>query len=231
MNLSHATALVTGGSRGIGYETARELKVRGARVAICGRDEAQVKKAAEELDCLGIRADVGVAADVDRCVAEVLDAYGAFDVLINNAAYGYFAPLAEIDLESFQALLQTNLVGAMLVAQASVRHFLAEGKKGHIVNVGSTAARRGFPRGTPYVATKFALSGMTECWRMELRKSNIRVMQVDPSEVLTGFGGGEPRVSERKLRPAEIAHAICAMLTMDDRGFIPNLEIWATNPD
>lgn len=212
MNLAKATVLVTGGSRGIGYETARELKVRGARVAICGRDEAQLKKAAGELDCLGIQADVGVAADVERMVAEVVEAFDGFDVLVNNAAYGYFAPLVDIELDAFEALIRTNLVGAMLVGQASVRHFLETGVPGHILNVGSTAARRGFPRGTPYAATKFALSGMTECWRAELRKSNIRVMQVDPSEVLTGFGGGEPTASDRKLRPAEIAHAICAML-------------------
>ena len=231
MNLAKAKVLVTGGSRGIGYETARELKVRGAQVAICGRDAAQLEKAAGELQCVAIPADVGVAADVQRMVDEVAEAFGGFNTLINNAAYGYFAKLVDVELERFEALLRTNLTGAMLVGQACVRHFLERGTRGHIVNVGSTAARRGFPRGTPYAATKFALSAMTECWRAELRKEDIRVMQIDPSEVLTGFGGGEPRESERKLRPMEIAHAICAMLEMDDRGFIPGLEVWATNPD
>ena len=84
--------------------------------------------------------------------------------------------------------------------------------------------------GTAYVASKFALSGMTECWRAELRKHDIRVMQINPSEVQTDFFRGRPH-SERKLRAAEIAHAALSMLEMDDRGFITELSVWATNPD
>ena len=105
---------------------------------------------------------------------------------------------------------------------------------GQIVNVSSTAGSRGFAGGTAYVASKFALGGMTECWRAELRKHDIRVMQVNPSEVLTNFStaaGGSQKPSERKLRSEEIAHAIASMLSMDDRGFTTELTVFATNPD
>jgi 3-oxoacyl-[acyl-carrier protein] reductase len=121
----------------------------------------------------------------------------------------------------------------MLVARDSARHFI-ERKGGNIINVSSTAGQRGFAGGTAYVASKFALSGMTQCWRTELRHHNIRVMQINPSEVQTDFFSvaGEARtLSERKLRPVDIAHAIIGMLEMEDRGFITDTTVWATNPD
>ena len=151
-------------------------------------------------------------------------------MLVNNAAFGYFAPLVDIELEPFEHMMRTNLTGAMLAGRSCARHFVRQ-KRGHIVNVGSTAARRGFPRGTAYAASKFALAGMTECWRAELRPHDIRVTQIDPSEVLTGFGGREPPRSTRKLRPEEIAQLIVSVLELDDRGFVPQFEVWATNPD
>ena len=125
------------------------------------------------------------------------------------------------------------LLGAMLMARESARHFVQR-NTGNIVNVSSTAGRKGFAEGTAYVASKFALGGMTECWRAELRVHNIRVMQINPSEVLTRFSataGYDQAQSQRKLRAVEIAHAILGMLSMDDRGFTTELTVFATNPD
>jgi 3-oxoacyl-[acyl-carrier protein] reductase len=121
----------------------------------------------------------------------------------------------------------------MLVARESARHFIERGG-GSIVNIASTAGQRGFAGGTAYASSKFALSGMTECWRAELRKHDIRVMQINPSEVQTDFfavAGRERPLSERKLHPGDIAHAIVAMVEMEDRGFVPEMSVWATNPD
>src|SRR4029079_1683042 len=120
-----------------------------------------------------------------------------------------------------QRVFATNVFGAMVVARESARHFVKK-NYGNIVNVASSAALRGFAGGTAYVASKFALSGMTECWRAELRKSNVRVMQINPSEVQTECLRGRPH-SERKLRALEIAHAVLSMLTMDDRGFVTEM--------
>lgn len=234
MDVSEARALVTGGSSGIGLETARQLVERGAKVAICGRDESRLNEAAKSIGALAIHADVAVEADVVRMVRQVVQAFGGYDVLINNAGFGVFAPLLETDLAAMQRVFATNVFGAMLVGRESARHFIAQ-DYGNIVNVASSAGRRGFAGGTAYAASKFALSGMTECWRAELRKHNVRVMQIDPSEVQTEFvvSSGRPAraYSERKLRASDIAQTIVSMLELPDRGFITETAVWATNPD
>ncbi|HXG59237.1 MAG TPA: SDR family oxidoreductase [Thermoanaerobaculia bacterium] len=233
MNLDSAKVLVTGGSSGIGRETARQLAARGARVAICGRDRAKLARAAEELGAVAIEADVSREDQVVRLVSTVTERLGGYDVLINNAGFGSFAPLTDTTLEEMQRVFATNVFGAMLVARESARHFIRQ-SRGNIVNVASTAAQRGFAGGTAYAASKFALAGMTECWRAELRKHNVRVMQINPSEVQTEFFAAEGKArpwSDRKLRAVEIAHAIVSMLEMDDRGFVTEMTVWATNPD
>ncbi len=233
MKLSDAIALVTGGGTGIGLETARLLREHGASVAICGRRQDVLEKAAKSVDALPIVGDVGREEDAVRIVRTVIDEFGDYNTLINNAGWGRFGKLLDLDLDRFRAIMGTNVFGAMLMARESARHF-AERNTGHIVNVSSTAGSRGYAGGTAYVASKFALGGMTECWRAELRTHNIRVMQVNPSEVQTEFAsaaGYEQKLSERKLRSEEIAHAITAMLAMDDRGFTTELTVFATNPD
>jgi 3-oxoacyl-[acyl-carrier protein] reductase len=108
-----------------------------------------------------------------------------------------------------------------------------EGGGGNIINIGSTAAEKGFPGGTVYAASKFALRGMTQCWQAELRPHNVRVILIDPSEVATAFSDPQRREREaapNKLTSFEIAHVIKAVLQMDDRGMVPELAIWATNP-
>ena len=231
MDLSKAKALVTGGSSGIGLETARQLRLRGAQVAICGRDRQKLERAAGEIGALAIHADVSIETDVTRMVGAVVEAFGGYDVLINNAGFGSFAPLLETDLAAMKRLFDTNVFGAMLAARESARHFVTQ-SRGNIVNVSSTAGLRGFAGGTAYSASKFAVSSFTECWRAELRKHNIRVMQINPSEVQTAFFAGRERPqSERKLRALDIAQAICSMLEIDDRGFVTEMSVWATNPD
>ena len=233
MNIGDAKALITGGSAGIGKETARLLVEKGAKVVICGRSKDKLEAAAKEIGAVPVVADVSNEADVERLVASTVKELGGYNVLINNAGYGTFAPLVEQSTEDFNRLFATNVTGAMMVARESAKHFAAQ-DTGNIVNIASSAGLRGFAGGTAYVASKFALRGMTECWRAELRKHNIRVMLVNPSEVLTDFAaayGRDQKPSERKLRGQEIAHTIVSLLEMDDRGFTTEVSIWATNPD
>jgi 3-oxoacyl-[acyl-carrier protein] reductase len=118
------------------------------------------------------------------------------------------------------------------MAREAAKHFIKK-NRGNIVNIGSTASHRGAPNGTAYYASKFALRGMTECWRQELRKNNIRVFLVNPSEVITSFGaaaGFEQKDNPSKLRPEDIAHAVKSVLEMEDRGFVTELTVFATNP-
>jgi 3-oxoacyl-[acyl-carrier protein] reductase len=230
MDITTAKALITGGSSGIGLETARQLAQRGARVAICGRDAAKLRRAADDIGAFAIEADVAREDHIVRMVGDVIEAFDGFNVLINNAGFGHFAPLLETSLADMQRVYATNVFGAMVVAREAGKHFVAAGKGGNIVNIASTAGQRGFAGGTAYASSKFALSGMTECWRAELRKHDIRVMQINPSEVQTEFFRGRA-FSERKLRAEEIAYAIVSMLAMDDRGFTTEMSVWATNPD
>jgi 3-oxoacyl-[acyl-carrier protein] reductase len=230
MRIEDMRVLVTGGGTGIGLETARALVEGGARVAICGRREAPLREAADTLGALPIQADVSAEADVRRLLDAVVEEMPDYNVLINNAAVGGFAPLLETETGDFERVFATNVTGAMMVARESARHFVRAGG-GTIVNVGSTAATKGFPGGTSYAASKFALSGLTECWRAELRKHDVRVMQVNPSEVQTEFGGRDrPTENPTKLRSGEVAHLIVSLLTLDDRGFVTDATLWATNP-
>ena len=234
MDLSKAHVLVTGGSSGIGLEIARHLKGKGAKVAVCGRNKDRVETAAEEIGAVPVIADVSVEDQVIRMVDTVISELGDYDVLINNAGFGAFASLVDTRLDEMKRVYATNVFGAMVVARESVKHFIKRGG-GNIVNISSTAGSKGFPGGTSYASSKFALSGLTECWRAELRKHDIRVMQVNPSEVQTEFfsssGGRKREISDRKLFPIEIAHSVASMLEMEDRGFITDLTVWATNPD
>jgi 3-oxoacyl-[acyl-carrier protein] reductase len=232
MQLADSVVLVTGGSSGIGRSIAETLIRAGARVAITGRDRHRLDAAASAIGAHAVHADVSSEADVSRTMREVLAAFGRLDVLVNNAGFGVLKPLVDMDLASFERVFATNVTGAMLMARDAARYFVTR-NAGAIVNIGSTASHRGAPNGTAYYASKFALRGMTECWRAELRKFNIRVMLVNPSEVLTNFStvaGFAQKAHPSKLQPEDIAHAVKAALEMDDRGFMPELTVFATNP-
>jgi 3-oxoacyl-[acyl-carrier protein] reductase len=230
MDLSGARVLVTGGSRGIGRAVASLLRDRGAHVAICGRDEAALRKTAEALGCHAIVCDVSKEDQAQLMVEEAISELVGLDVLINNAAIGTFGTLVDSDGADFERTLKVNVLGAYYVARSAARHFIDNGG-GHILNVASTAARKGFAGGGAYAASKFALSALTECWRAELRGHDIRVMQINPSEVQTGFGGRDaPDHNPSKLQAEDVAQAMVDMLEMPDRGFITETTLWATNP-
>ena len=232
MDLRNAAALITGGSSGIGRAIAQTLASSGARVAITGRDKTRLSEAAQPLKALPILADVSKEADVERTYREVFKAFGELDILVNNAGIGVFKNLIDLDRAGFDAVFATNVTGAMLMAREAAKHFVTR-QRGNIVNISSTAGLRGAPAGTAYYASKFALRGMTECWRAELRRYNVRVFLVNPSEVLTSFAataGLPQKENATKLRGEEIAYMVKAILEMDDRGFTPELSIFASNP-
>jgi 3-oxoacyl-[acyl-carrier protein] reductase len=242
MDITTAKVLITGGNSGIGMATAALLKAAGAQVVIAGRNLEKLTAAEKALDIFSIQADVTNETNVTKMVAEANIKMNGLNVLINNAGYGYIAPLAEIDPVQFEQVWRTNVYGAMLVAKEVSKIFIAN-SYGNIINIASTAALKGSPTASPYNATKFALRGMTEAWRDELRQHNIRVMLVNPSEVITNFatnridkdGNSIEKIytdneQATKLRGTEIATVIKNLLQLDDRALITETTVFATNP-
>ena len=233
MDLKNATALVTGGSSGIGLAIAKSLIDAGSRVAITGRHQSRLADAAKDIGAHAIAADVSSEDDVMRTYREFFAKFGDLDILVNSAGFGVRRPLVEMDRAKFDAIFQTNVTGTMLMSREAAKHFITR-KRGNIVNLASTAALRGAANGTAYYGSKFAVRGMTECWRAELRQHNVRVFLINPSEVLTNFaanaGFTQDDDNPTKLQAEDIAHAVKAALEMDDRGFTVELTVFATNP-
>lgn len=232
MDLNNKTFIVTGGSSGIGKAIAQKLVGKGASVLITGRDEEKLKSVADELNCEWVVADIGTPEGVELTINAALSKLGGLNGLINNAGHGWMNKMHEYSWQDFEETYRVNVFGAAMLGQAAAKIFMGQ-KSGNIVNIASTAATKGFAGGSVYSSSKFALRGLTQCWQAELRPYNVRVFGVNPSEVTTAFAQSN-RVErddvENKLRGEEIAHAIVSALEMDDRGYIPELSVHATNP-
>ncbi|MGH1339532.1 MAG: SDR family oxidoreductase [Aureispira sp.] len=232
MQLKQAKILITGGSSGLGKSMAEVLTEAGAQVLITGRNADKVAQVAQDIGCQGLPFDVAQYDSIPANAAKAIELLGGIDVLINNAGIGEFAPLGAITLEQFERVFSVNVFGLTLLTQEILPNF-KEQKSGNIINIASTAALKGFAQGSIYAASKFALRALTQCWQAELRPLGIRVLQINPSEVPTAFNQSnreERDLQDHKLTPTEVAHSIKAVLSMDDRGMIPELSLWATNP-
>jgi 3-oxoacyl-[acyl-carrier protein] reductase len=233
MEINNSRILITGGSSGIGKETAKQFIQRGAKVVITGRDEIKLNQVATEIGAIPLLFDISDLNTINEMAEKAISLLGGkIDVLVNNAGIGVFSKLGEINIEDLQSIFTTNVFGLALLTQEIVKTFKKQ-NYGNIINIGSSASQKGFAGGSIYAASKFALRGMTQSWQAELRKFNIRVSLVNPSEVATAFA--DPKREEReempnKLGPEEIAHSIVSVVQMRDKGFVQELNIWATNP-
>ncbi|MFC2171312.1 SDR family oxidoreductase [Acidobacteriota bacterium] len=221
--------LITGGSQGIGAATVKAAREAGHDVVFTGRNEELIEQVAAETGAHGIQADVSIPEDNARTVEECVRRMGGVDVLINNAGYGYGAPIGELDLDAMKRMFDTNVFGLVDLTNRIVP-MMKEQSRGDIVNIASTSGIKGHANGTPYSASKWALRGITQCWQAELRPSNIRAICVCPSEVQTTWGGRTGRNNPNKLYAEDIAQTIMAALSLHGRGFWPELAVFATNP-
>jgi len=176
------TVFITGASRGIGKALALELAASGAKLGLMARNEAElldVQSAVRSAgtDCLIACGDVGDEAFTDSSVRSFLDQYGQVDVLINNAGYGIFKPAEEFTAVEWDGLMSTNLKGTFLMCKAAIPH-MKQRKSGHIINIASDVAKRTFPCGSLYCASKYAQDAFSSALRKELRAFGIKVSVV-----------------------------------------------------
>jgi NAD(P)-dependent dehydrogenase (short-subunit alcohol dehydrogenase family) len=186
-------AVVTGGRRGIGKAIALALAGAGADIALCDRtvDDGQLEAAAAEVKKLGrrslaVKADITSKADVDSFVQKVTDELGAVDILVNNAATNVRAPLLELGEDGWDRVINTDLKGCYLCAQAAGR-IMVEQKRGNIINIASTAALKAAPQMGAYCIAKAGVVMLTKVLAVELGQYNIRVNAVAPYIVKTKF--------------------------------------------
>jgi len=187
---SGRTVLITGGSRGLGLVMARLLLKEGARVAFCGREEATLERARDELeraggDVLAIPCDVRDQVQVEAMVAAVHERWGAVDVLINNAGVIQVGPLESMTLEDFREAMDTHLWAPLYTTLAVLPEMKRRGA-GRIVNISSVGGKVSIPHLVPYTASKFALVGLSDGMRAELRQDGILVTTVCPGLLRTG---------------------------------------------
>jgi NAD(P)-dependent dehydrogenase (short-subunit alcohol dehydrogenase family) len=235
MTLTGKTALVTGGSRGIGLATARALIKQGASVAVTATQADAVARAAADLAAdgsrdrvLGLTADVRSASDVEAAISRVVDTFGGLHILVNNAGVGAFAPVAEMDPADWHKVIDTNLTGVFLCCRASIPHLRRQG--GWIVNISSLSSKNPFPNGAAYSASKAALNAFSEALMQEVRYDGIRVAYVLPGSVATGFGGLPNTKSEWALMPDDVAEVVVDLVAHPSRSLPSRVEIRPAQP-
>jgi len=237
MILEGSRCVVTGGSTGIGLETARVLASEGARVAICSRTADKLEAAAAELrdtgaEILALPVDVTREEDVEALVRTVDEAWGGADVLINNAGIGIFGSLLDLDVADYDRVFAVNVRGLFMCARAFAPAMTERGS-GVIVNVASLAGKNAFAGGAIYSASKHAVMGMSKSMMLDLRRYGVRVLTVCPGTVLTPFFDRVDQFdpdADKALRAEDVAEMILHAVRMSDRANVSEFEIRPVNP-
>lgn len=226
-------AVVTGGSRGIGYAIAEALLKEGARVAICGRDPRRLREAVEELSALGTvvgrPCDVGLWEDVEQLFKFVDSELGGVDILVNNAGVGRFGAVHELPPADWDEVIRTNLSGPFYCSHLAVPRMLQRGG-GFILNIGSLAGKHPFAGGAAYNASKFGLAGFTEAVMLDVRHDNIRVSTIMPGSVQTEFRPGGATNADWKLDPQAIAETALHLIKTPARNLASRVEMRPSRP-
>jgi 3-oxoacyl-[acyl-carrier protein] reductase len=228
-DLRALAAVVTGGSRGIGRAIATALAARGARVAITGRREDELRAVASEA-IHPVRADVSRPDEAASAIDSAAQKLGGLDLLVNNAGVAWFANVADMTTEGWQEIIGTNLSGVFYCSRAAIPHLRHRGG-GWIVNVSSLAGKNPFVGGAAYCASKAGLDAFTEALMQEVRYDKIRVSCIAPGSVATGFGGrGEAGVHDWKIQPVDIANLVIDLVTFPERSLPSRIELRPSRP-
>ena len=235
MNVENKIAVVTGGTKGIGYAIAESLLEAGAKVFICARDKSELKQSLERLSRSGQVdgeiCDVRSETQVKMMLDEAARVFGGVDVLINNAGVGFIgSTVEEMSPERFRQTLETNLFGVFYACHYAIPMMRQRGG-GYIINISSLAGQNPHPRMAAYNASKFGLNGFTEALMQEVRGENIKVSYICPGSVNTEFGGDEVSAEKSwQLQPEDIAQTVLNLLSMDERALPSKVEIRPSKP-
>lgn len=229
------TALITGGSKGIGYGVAAVLIKEGIRVAVTSRSQKSADEAAEELNkiregfAIGIESDVRSLESQQNAVKVLIEKWGQLDYVIANAGVGHFAPIYDLTPEQWQETIDINLTGVFYSAKASL-DALKE-TKGYFINISSLAGTNFFPNGTAYNASKFGLVGFSQAMMMDVRNDGIKVSTIMPGSVATEFANHQPSEKDAwKIQPEDIGQIVSDLIKMPARTLPSKVEVRPSVP-
>ncbi|MBX2891624.1 MAG: SDR family oxidoreductase [Saprospiraceae bacterium] len=236
MNHLHGkTALVTGGSRGIGYGIAESLLKEGMNVAITSRHQETADAAARQLSTIGPGKLLAIAADVrdwdaqKNAVAKTLETFGSLDVLIANAGLGHFAPITSLTLEQWHETIDTNLTGVFYSLKAAADALIQA--KGYFISIASLAGTNFFANGSAYNASKFGLVGFTQAVMLDLRDAGVKCSTIMPGSVATHFNNHEPNPADAwKIQPEDLGQMVVDLLKMNPRTLPSKIEVRPSRP-
>jgi NADP-dependent 3-hydroxy acid dehydrogenase YdfG len=205
-------------------------------VAITATNQERLDAAATELGTqtasgrvLAVAASVRNHAEVEAAVAKTVARFGGLDILINNAGVGVFRPVADMTVDEWHRIMDTNVSGVFYCCHAALPHLKARGG-GWIVNISSLASKNAFVNGAAYCASKSALNAFSEALMQEVRYDGVRVAYVLPGSVNTGFGGLANTKSEWALQPDDVAEVISDLIAHPSRSLPSRVEIRPAQP-
>jgi 3-oxoacyl-[acyl-carrier protein] reductase len=238
LTLAGRIAVITGGSRGIGHAIARALVSGGASVLITGRSASGVEATARALRDTkstsrgaveGFRADVRRPDEALAAVEAAVQRFGGLDILVNNAGVGVFEPVADMSIDTWQQIVDTNISGPFYCSHAAIPHLKRRGG-GWIINISSLASKNPFAGGAAYCASKAALNAFSEALMQEVRYDNIRVSYIMPGSVATNFGGRASAGADWKVTPDDVAALVTELVTFPSRSLPSRIELRPSQP-
>ncbi len=235
MNLENKIAVITGGTKGIGYAIAETLLKANAKVFVCARDKSELKNSLKKLSEFGKVegeiCDVRSESQVKMMLDEAARVFGGVDILVNNAGVGFIGQtIEEMPPEKFRQTLETNLFGVFYACHYAIPLLKKRGG-GYIINISSLAGQNAHPKMAAYNASKFALNGFSEALMQEVRQDNIKLSYICPGSVNTYFGDQEPTDEKAwQLQPEDIAQTVLDLLNMDERALPSKVEIRPSKP-
>ncbi|MBB3124626.1 hypothetical protein FHS04_002149 [Mesoflavibacter sabulilitoris] len=235
-NLNNKVALITGGSKGIGYGIAYALMQQGVNVAVTSRSAESAQKAAEQLNAdvssakaIGLEADVRQLESQQQAVKTTVETFGQLDIVIANAGLGHFGSIEDLTSQQWNEVIDTNLTGVFNSIKASV-DALKE-TKGYYITISSLAGTNFFAGGSAYNASKFGVTGFTQAVMLDLRKYGIKVSTIMPGSVSTYFNGNEPSDEGAwKIQIEDIGELVVDLLKMHPRTLPSKIEVRPTTP-